>query len=231
MKRLFIATLLALTTFSVWAQKPVLATQGDTINYYIGLINGLQMGQMIQGQKEIMPGIPSQDDIVKQGFVNGLYGDSTLSIDDLSAYLQNAFETLQARQAEEANAREKDFLAKNGKRKGVTTTASGLQYEVLKKAKDKKAVRPGATDTVKVHYEGRLLDGTVFDSSYERGEPIEFPLTGVIKGWTEGLQLMPVGSKYRFYIPYALGYGERGAGESIPPYSTLIFIVELLEVK
>lgn len=231
MKRLFIATLLALTTFSVWAQKPVLATQGDTINYYIGLINGLQMGQMIQGQKEIMPGIPSQDDIVKQGFVNGLYGDSTLSIDDLSAYLQNAFETLQARQADEANAREKDFLAKNGKRKGVTTTASGLQYEVLKKAKDKKAVRPGATDTVKVHYEGRLLDGTVFDSSYERGEPIEFPLTGVIKGWTEGLQLMPVGSKYRFYIPYALGYGERGAGESIPPYSTLIFIVELLEVK
>ncbi len=231
MKRLFIATLLVLTTFSVWAQKPVLATQGDTINYYIGLINGLQMGQMIQGQKEIMPGIPSQDDIVKQGFVNGLYGDSTLSIDDLSAYLQNAFETLQARQAEEATAREKDFLAKNGKRKGVTTTASGLQYEVLKKAKDKKAVRPGATDTVKVHYEGKLLDGTVFDSSYERGEPIEFPLTGVIKGWTEGLQLMPVGSKYRFYIPYALGYGERGAGESIPPYSTLIFIVELLEVK
>ena len=231
MKRLFIATLLVLTTFSVWAQKPVLATQGDTINYYIGLINGLQMGQMIQGQKEIMPGIPSQDDIVKQGFVNGLYGDSTISIDDLSAYLQNAFETLQARQAEEATAREKDFLKVNGKRKGVTTTASGLQYEVLKKAKDKKAVRPGATDTVKVHYEGRLLDGTVFDSSYERGEPIEFPLTGVIKGWTEGLQLMPVGSKYRFYIPYALGYGERGAGESIPPYSTLIFIVELLEVK
>ena len=231
MKRLFIATLLALTTFSVWAQKPILATQGDTINYYIGLINGLQMGQMIQGQKEIMPGIPSQDDIVKQGFVNGLYGDSTLSIDDLSAYLQNAFETLQARQAEEATAREKDFLAKNGKRKGVTTTASGLQYEVLMKAKDKKAVRPGATDTVKVHYEGKLLDGTVFDSSYERGEPIEFPLTGVIKGWTEGLQLMPVGSKYRFYIPYSLAYGERGMGESIPPYSTLIFIVELLEVK
>jgi FKBP-type peptidyl-prolyl cis-trans isomerase len=231
MKRLFIATLLALTTFTVWAQQPVLATQGDTINYYIGLINGLQMGQMIQGQKEIMPGIPSQYDIVKQGFINGLNGDSTLSIDDLSAYLQTTFEALQARQAEEANAREKEFLAKNGKRKGVVTTASGLQYEVLKKVKDKKAPRPAATDTVKVHYEGKLLDGTVFDSSYERGEPIEFPLTGVIKGWTEGLQLMPVGSKYRFYIPYSLAYGERGMGESIPPYSTLIFIVELLEVK
>lgn len=163
MKRLFIATLLALTTFTAWAQQPVLATQGDTINYYIGLINGLQMGQMIQGQKEIMPGIPSQYDIVKQGFINGLNGDSTLSIDDLSAYLQTTFEALQARQAEEAFAREKEFLAKNGKRKGVVTTASGLQYEVLKKVKDKKAPRPAPTDTVKVHYEGKLLDGTVFD--------------------------------------------------------------------
>ena len=231
MKRIYIALLLALTTLSVWAQEPALRTQGDTINYYIGLINGLQMGQMIQGQKEIMPGIPSQYDIVKQGFVNGLYGDSTRTIEELSGYLQTAFETLQARQADEANAREKAFLAQNGKRKGVTTTASGLQYEVIQKAKNKKAPHPGATDTVRVHYEGKLLDGTVFDSSYERGEPIEFPLTGVIKGWTEGLQLMPVGSKYRFYIPYALGYGERGAGEQIPPYSTLIFTVELLEVK
>lgn len=231
MKRIYIALLLALTTLTVWAQEPALRTQGDTINYYIGLINGLQMGQMIHGQKEIMPGIPSQYDIVKQGFVNGLYGDSTRTIEELSGYLQTAFETLQARQADEANAREKAFLAQNGKRKGVTTTASGLQYEVIQKAKNKKAPHPGATDTVRVHYEGKLLDGTVFDSSYERGEPIEFPLNGVIKGWTEGLQLMPVGSKYRFYIPYALGYGERGAGEQIPPYSTLIFTVELLEVK
>ena len=96
MKRIYIALLLALTTLSVWAQEPALRTQGDTINYYIGLINGLQMGQMIHGQKEIMPGIPSQYDIVKQGFVNGLYGDSTRTIEELSGYLQTTFETLQA---------------------------------------------------------------------------------------------------------------------------------------
>jgi FKBP-type peptidyl-prolyl cis-trans isomerase FklB len=120
------------------------------------------------------------------------------------------------------------FLAENAKKEGVKVLPSGVQYKVIKEGSGK---IPADSSTVKVHYEGKLLDGTVFDSSYERGEPIEFPLTGVIKGWTEGLQLMPVGSKYRFYIPYALGYGERGAGEQIPPYSTLIFTVELLEVK
>jgi FKBP-type peptidyl-prolyl cis-trans isomerase FklB len=103
-----------------------------------------------------------------------------------------------------------------------------LQYEVLVAGK---GVQPTAESTVKVHYEGTLIDGTVFDSSYERGEPIEFPLNGVIKGWTEGLQLMSVGAKYKLYIPYELGYGERGAGQNIPPYSTLIFTVELLEIK
>lgn len=231
MKKLFIISLMALTTISLWAATPELKTKADTINYYIGLINGTQMAQMIQSQGEIMPGIPSNYDMVKAGIISGMNGESALSVDELSNYLETQFTELQAKQAEEKQAEEKKFLAQNGKRKGVITTASGLQYEVLTKAKDKKAARPAATDTVKVHYEGKLLDGTIFDSSYERGEPIEFPLNGVIKGWTEGLQLMPVGSKYRFYIPYALGYGERGAGESIPPYSTLIFTVELLEVK
>ena len=120
------------------------------------------------------------------------------------------------------------FLAENAKREGVKTTESGLQYEVLESSLGRK---PKATDSVKVHYEGTLIDGTVFDSSYKRGEPIEFALNGVIQGWTEGLQLMPVGSKYKLYIPYELGYGERGAGQSIPPYSALIFTVELLEIK
>lgn len=231
MKKLLIISLMALTTASVWAAVPELKTKADSINYYIGLINGTQMSQMIQSQKEIMPGIPSNYDMVKAGIISGMNGESALSVDELSNYLETQFAELQAKQAEEKQAEEKKFLAQNGKRKGVSTTASGLQYEVITKAKNKKAIRPAATDTVIVHYEGKLLDGTVFDSSYERGEPIEFPLNGVIKGWTEGLQLMPVGSKYRFYIPYALGYGERGAGESIPPYSTLIFTVELLEVK
>ena len=113
-------------------------------------------------------------------------------------------------------------------KEGVITTESGLQYEVLTPAT---GVKPKATDKVKVHYEGTLPDGTVFDSSYRRGEPITFGLNQVIAGWTEGLQLMSIGSKYKLYIPYQLGYGAQGAGASIPPYSALIFDVELIEVK
>ena len=120
------------------------------------------------------------------------------------------------------------FLAENAKRAGVKTTESGLQYEVLESSIGQK---PKATDSVKVHYEGTLIDGTVFDSSYKRGEPISFPLNGVIKGWTEGLQLMSVGSKYKLFIPYQLAYGEHGAGDSIPPYAALIFTVELLGIE
>ena len=114
------------------------------------------------------------------------------------------------------------------KKEGVTVLPSGLQYMVLKEGNGNK---PKATDTVKCHYEGFLIDGTVFDSSVERGEPAEFALNQVIAGWTEGLQLMQEGAKYRFFIPYILGYGEGGAGASIPPFATLIFDVELLEVK
>jgi FKBP-type peptidyl-prolyl cis-trans isomerase FklB len=120
------------------------------------------------------------------------------------------------------------FLATNGKREGVTTTASGLQYEVLKKGD---GAKPTATDTVKVHYHGTLLDGKVFDSSVDRGEPISFPLNGVIKGWTEGVQLMPTGSKFKFFIPSDLAYGDRGAGGDIGPGATLIFEVELLAIE
>lgn len=120
------------------------------------------------------------------------------------------------------------YLAENAKKEGVKVTATGLQYKVLTEGSGKK---PGATDTVKVHYEGFLIDGTVFDSSIQRGEPISFPLNGVIAGWTEGLQLMAEGSKYRLFIPYNLAYGEQGAGASIPPFSTLIFDVELIEVQ
>jgi len=119
------------------------------------------------------------------------------------------------------------FLAANGKKDGITTTASGLQYEVITPAKGDK---PKATDTVKVHYRGTLIDGTEFDSSIARGEPATFPLNRVIAGWTEGVQLMNVGSKYRFYVPSTLAYGPRGAGAKIGPNSALIFEVELLEI-
>ena len=120
------------------------------------------------------------------------------------------------------------FLADNAKKEGVVTTESGLQYMVLTEGSSK---HPAATDRVKCHYEGRLIDGTVFDSSYRRGEPATFPLNGVIAGWTEGLQLMGEGAKFRFFIPYNLAYGARGAGESIPPYAALVFDVELIEVQ
>ncbi len=120
------------------------------------------------------------------------------------------------------------FLATNAKKEGVVVTNSGLQYKVLENGTGS---RPKATDTVNVHYKGTFIDGKTFDSSYDRGEPISFPLNRVIPGWTEGVQLMPVGSKYEFYIPYQLAYGERGAGGAIPGYATLIFVVELLAIE
>ncbi|TLS69070.1 FKBP-type peptidyl-prolyl cis-trans isomerase [Mariprofundus erugo] len=134
----------------------------------------------------------------------------------------------QAEKAVKNKAEGEKFLAENAKKPGVTVTASGLQYEVLQAADGPK---PKESDDVKVHYRGTLLDGTEFDSSYKRGQPITFPLSGVIKGWTEGVQLMNVGSKFRFYIPADLAYGERGAGATIAPNSTLIFEVELLGIE
>ena len=128
------------------------------------------------------------------------------------------------RAAREAGER---FLAENRNREGVITTKSGLQYTILREGKGR---HPKATDQVRCHYEGRLIDDTVFDSSYRRGEPATFPLSGVIAGWTEGLQLMAEGARFRFYIPFNLAYGSRGAGAQIPPYAALIFDVELLEV-
>ena len=151
-----------------------------------------------------------------------------ISYQEAQQVLNQFFQELEAKVAGAAKAEGEKFLAENAKREGVKVTTSGLQYEVLEPSLGQK---PKATDTVRVHYEGTLIDGTVFDSSYKRGESITFPLNGVIKGWTEGLQLMSVGSKYKLYIPYQLAYGERGAGASIPPYAALIFTVELLGIE
>ena len=144
----------------------------------------------------------------------------------LNKFFAKLEEESKAQFAQVREAGEK-FLAENAKRANVVTLPSGLQYEIITVAIGQK---PVATDKVKVHYHGTLIDGTVFDSSVQRGEAIEFPLNRVIKGWTEGLQLMPVGSKFKFYIPQQLGYGSQQAG-SIPPYSTLIFEVELLGIE
>ena len=139
-------------------------------------------------------------------------------------------EFLQAREEELSKANREAgerFLAENAKKEGVVVLPSGLQYTVLHEGKGRK---PEATDSVKCHYEGKLIDGTVFDSSYRRGEAAIFPLDSVISGWTEGLQLMKEGSVYRFCIPYDLAYGSQGAGQSIPPYAALLFDIELIEV-
>jgi FKBP-type peptidyl-prolyl cis-trans isomerase len=147
--------------------------------------------------------------------------------DDALEIVQNAFEAAMFRQAAEAQAKEQEFLAENALQPDVIQTESGLQYMVLEKGN---GPIPSATDTVKVHYEGALTNGNIFDSSYDRGDPEEFPLDMVIPGWAEGIMLMNTGSKYRIFLPSSLAYGERGAGQVIPPYSTLIFTVDLLGI-
>jgi FKBP-type peptidyl-prolyl cis-trans isomerase len=170
---------------------------------------------------------PNMEEFV-QG-IKDVLGDSTprYTIEEAYQIFSEALRSLAEQRNEESKQAENNFLAENSKKPGITVTGSGLQYEVMSEGYGPK---PAASDTVRVHYEGSLTNGTVFDSSYSRGEPIEFPLNGVIPGWTEGLQLMAVGSKYRLIIPSDLGYGPQGAGQQIPPYSTLVFEVELLGI-
>ena len=190
---------------------------------------GEQIGKNIKSQEAQgligEPSLATDFVLIKQGFINGLLG-FVEQMDGTQAgeYIQTTMDNIKYGSVKEDGEK---FLAENALREGVTTTESGLQYEVIKMGRGKK---PAATDRVKVHYHGTLIDGTVFDSSVERGEPIVFGLNQVIKGWTEGVQLMPIGSKFRFYIPQELGYGAQNAG-SIPPYSTLIFEVELLGIE
>lgn len=168
---------------------------------------------------------------VAQGVIDALEGkEMAVAVEDLRTAFGVINERMQAAQAErakEASAEGQKFLDENAKREGVTVTESGLQYEVITEGSGEK---PTAASTVKTHYHGTLIDGTVFDSSYDRGEPVEFPVGGVIKGWTEALQMMTVGSKWRLAIPYELAYGEQGAGGAIGPFQTLVFDVELLEI-
>ena len=193
----------------------------DKISYALGL----SMGQNLMGSgveklnyQDLAAGI--EDVLTHQ--------QPKISYQEAQQVLNTFFQELEQKIAVAAKEAGEKFLAENAKREGVKVTESGLQYEILEPSLGQK---PKATDTVRVHYEGTLIDGTVFDSSYKRGESITFPLNGVIKGWTEGLQLMSIGSKYKFFIPYQLAYGERGAGASIPPYAALIFTVELLGIE
>ena len=147
---------------------------------------------------------------------------------DAQKVIQNYFQKQQAKASESVIEEGKKFLTENSKKDGVITLESGLQYEIIKSGE---GAKPTINDQVTTHYHGTLLDGTVFDSSVERGQPATFPVSGVIKGWTEALQLMTVGSKWKLFVPYDLAYGERGAGPKIGPYTTLIFEVELISVN
>lgn len=166
-------------------------------------------------------------DVFLKGMNDAKNNSSQMSDEEAQLVIQNVMQSRQEKKSEEATKEGRAFLAKNATREEVTVTPSGLQYEILTKGNGPK---PSSSDKVKVHYHGTLLDGTVFDSSVLRGEAIEFPVNGVIQGWVEALQLMPMGSKWKLFIPYDLAYGERGAGGKIGPYATLIFEVELLEV-
>ena len=192
----------------------------EQLSYALGMVIGQNLKDM---------GIAQFDDAKFTAAVRHILADAKPEMTMAEAHQQVAT-YLQAKEAEKGKAAREAgerFLAENAKKDGVVVLPSGLQYQLLTAAEGRKLA---ASDQVKCHYEGRLTDGSVFDSSYRRGEPATFPLNGVIAGWTEGLQLMGEGSKFRFFIPYHLAYGERGAGASIPPYAALVFDVELLEV-
>ena len=213
-----------LIALPVKSQKNVNKVELKTLEDSAAYAIGMQFGQAITQN-----GLANLNiELIKKGLEDEVNGKSALDHNQYEATLEAFFTQKQKEENKEKIEEGEKFLEKNAKRKEVKTTASGLQYEVITEGTGDK---PAATNTVKVHYKGTTIAGKVFDSSYDRGTPAEFPLNRVIAGWTEGLQLMSVGSKYKFYIPYNLAYGERGAGQDIKPFETLIFEVELLEIK
>lgn len=200
----------------------------DQLSYALGLGIGHQLLQMNAEGLNIDDFAQAIKDVMTGGKLKMKEAEAQQMVQQFFAEQEALQQAANAEKGKAAKAEGEQFLAENAKKEGVKTTASGLQYQVLRDGKGK---QPKATDQVECHYEGTLIDGTKFDSSYDRGQTATFPLNQVIAGWTEGLQLMHEGAKYRFFIPYQLAYGERGAGASIPPYAALIFDVELVAVK
>lgn len=198
-------------------------TDAEKASYGIGL----QMGEQLKSNPFEGLNLNSVFEGMKDAYAGSAF---QVEIPEIQAAFEKINEEIQARREEESKALSAEgiaFLEENAKRPEITVTESGLQYEVLATGEGEK---PTAESTVRVDYHGTLINGTVFDSSYERGQPAEFPVGGVIKGWTEALQMMPVGTKWRIYVPHELAYGERGAGAAIAPFSTLVFDVELHEI-
>ncbi len=186
---------------------------------------GLNIAKNLQSQ-----GVEELDSTVLAEAVGDVFSGAELKIgvEDSAIFLNDYFGKLAAKKHEGTIKEGKDFLEANGKRDGVVTLPSGLQYEIMKEGTGDK---PTLTSTVTTHYHGTKIDGSIFDSSVQRGQPASFPVNGVIAGWTEALQLMPVGSKWKLFVPSNLAYGDRGAGAQIGPHTTLIFEVELLEIN
>ncbi|HAK96840.1 MAG TPA: hypothetical protein DCM87_18080 [Planctomycetes bacterium] len=219
------------------ALPPEFATEAARVSYALGLDMGGYLKRM-EGELEIKMDL----DMFLRAIKDAIGGATPALTPEQLTEVKTAAEAKMRAKREKERAEQEEqrkvqgeknkkegelFLSENGKKEGVQATASGLQYQVLTQGT---GAKPAVTDRVKVHYRGTLLDGTEFDSSYSRNKPAEFALNGVIKGWTEGLQLMPAGSKYKFFIPAALAYGERGSGQRIGPNATLVFEVELLEI-
>ena len=213
----FLAILINLTSMN--AQK--LKTEIDSVSYCIGV----NIGENLKKQFS---------DIDIKDFMNGINDvldkkrEPKISDAEAQKILQEYFTKQQEMKTKMAKEEGANFLAENAKKEGVISLESGLQYEILKQGS---GAKPTINDNVTTHYHGTLIDGTIFDSSVDRGQPATFPVSGVIKGWTEALQLMSVGSKWRLYVPYDLAYGERGAGANIGPFTTLIFEVELISIN
>ncbi|MEW6185613.1 MAG: FKBP-type peptidyl-prolyl cis-trans isomerase [Thermodesulfobacteriota bacterium] len=224
---IILGSLLLLTAQVRAAETVQLKTQKDKVSYILGINVGNNIKQL---PTEI------DADLFSKGFKDAQSGAKPLLSQEEMQTVMTAFQKeMNQKQADqvktvgEKNKKEGEaFLAENKKKEGIKTLASGLQYKVLKEGKGK---IPKATDKVSTHYQGTLIDGTEFDSSYKRGEPASFPVNGVIPGWTEALQLMKVGSKWQLFVPSKLGYGERGAGPKIGPNAVLIFTVELLSIN
>lgn len=226
---LFFAGLTSLQAQKAKNNKPVAAQEAavenkiqmDSVSYSLGLLLANSAKQ--QGFDEIdVPSLTSAIEDVLEG------KDTKIQIEEANGIIQAYMSEKQARQYAGNKEAGANFLAENAKRDGITVTESGVQYEIIKPGRGNK---PTADNKVTVHYHGTLIDGSVFDSSVERGQPATFGVTQVIQGWVEGLQLMPLGAKYKFYIPYNLAYGDRGAGPKIGPFSALVFEVELLEIN
>ncbi|MBX2825189.1 MAG: FKBP-type peptidyl-prolyl cis-trans isomerase [Gammaproteobacteria bacterium] len=220
MKKTFIAAAITIAFANpAFSQDASLADEQDKFSYALGML----IGENLKGYGDI-----NKELLIEAINAHHSGEETKLTMEEAGQALQIYQQQLAAEAATKTKEAGEAYLAENAKRDGVTVTESGLQWEVLQEAEGDK---PTADDTVSVHYVGTLIDGSEFDSSIARGQPTSFPVKGVIPGWTEGLQLMNVGSKYRFVIPSDLAYGQRGAGQAIGPGETLVFEVELLEIK